>query len=337
MWYFEDKVKAAWKDADAWIKDFGGSIAAQWNEDLSGIAFRCKTRDVSDLLTNRNMFPSIPLIHWVADAVEWKNDSIISELSTGAFLAYMFIRFQDDVMDGQAESAGGLLVGNVCLEGFHLRYGNIFKPDHDFWNLWRDLMQRYSETTLWEFRKRSESKRVFSTSDLERLGEKFVLAAAPAAAVAYLGGETGLIGPIVELTESLGRGLQLVNDHMGLAHDFETSNYTAVINDILLGVPDIRGIEEAVFPRRALVTDALERNLRRSRIFFRCAATIAHDNRIPYVADYAAEHEAYLEEEIHRLADLRDRARAMDEKESFSAECLNDCRPAILREVTPAG
>lgn len=335
MWRFEKEVKAAWKEADSWIKNAGGSIAAQWEQDSNAIAHRCRSTDFSDLLTNRNMFPSIPLIHWVADALNWKDASAIYELSTGAFLAYMFIRLQDDVMDGQAGSTGGLLVGNICLDGFYLRYQNFFGSNHPFWKLWRDLMQRYSETTLWELRKRNDKRRIFSTSDLERLGEKFIPAAAPAAAVAQLAGEPGLIQPILDLTESLGRGLQLVNDHTGLAHDFETGNYTSVINDILLGVPQMREIEEMAFPRRTLVTDAMERNLRRSRIFFRCAVTIAHHNRIPHLAEYAAEHEQYLDEEIHRLAIIRNRAREIDEEETVNP--LNEFIPGGSQEIILAG
>lgn len=315
MWRFEKEVQAAWAAADKWVRDKEGAIAEQWHNDSTQLALRYNSRCISELLSHRDMYPSIPVIYWVADAVGWHNSSALFDISTGAFLAYLFIRLQDDIMDSQAETTGGLLVGNVCLEGFYHLYRKHFSSSHDFWRVWKELMERYSESTLWEFCRRQKERESFSTSDLERLGDKFLPAAAPAAAVAYLAGADHLIEPIIDLTTSLGRGLQLVNDHTGLIHDFETGNYTSVINDILWGVPKNRKMEELAFPHRTLVTDAMERNLRRSRIFFRCAVGTAQKHKIPHVSEYVSEHEQYLDGEISRLEGIREQARAMDEEE----------------------
>ena len=315
MWRFEKEVQAAWSAADKWVKDKEGAIAEQWNNDSTQLAMRYNSRSISELLSHKDMYPSIPVIYWVADAVGWHDSSALFDISTGAFLAYLFIRLQDDIMDSQAETTGGLLVGNVCLEGFYSRYRKHFPSDHNFWEVWNDLMERYSESTLWELRKRKEERVVFSTCDLEKLGDKFLPAAAPPAAVAYLSGDDHLIEPIIELTTSLGRGLQLVNDHTGLVHDFETGNYTSVINDILWGVPKNRRMEELAFPHRTLITDAMERNLRRSKIFFRCATATAQKHKIPHVSEYVSQHEQYLNGEIARLECIREQARAMDREE----------------------
>ena len=324
MWRFEEAVRAAWKESLDVVTQGGEVIARQLREDLHSITARAGCDDLTQILSHREMFPSIPLIYWTADAVGFGDEEVLQDLAVGAFLAYFYIRFQDDVLDDHAGSPGGLLVGNVCLEGFYSRYRKHFPSHHPFWRIWADLLARYTQTTLWELRRRGKKRRVFTTADLERLGDKFLPATAPPAAVALLADRPELIASLEEIVGSLGRGLQLVNDHTGLMHDFKTHNYTAVICDILLGVPPLREMEELSFPQRTLTTDAMERNLRRSKVFFKCASTEAHRSGVSYVTAYSAEHEAYIEGEIRRLQAMRREVRQLDEMETEnSMECLH--------------
>jgi hypothetical protein len=311
MWQFEREVKAAWSRVDEHLSSLERPLSTQWKEDSTALAERHRARRVSDLLTNRDMFPSIPLIWWMGEALGVEDHQVMADLSEGAFYGYLYFRLQDDVMDEQARNTGGLLVANVCIERFHEIYRRHFALDSNFWPLWRQLIQTYSATTLWELRRRFDTRRIYTSNDLERLGDKFIPAAAPPVAVACLAGREDVTGEVVELVKCLGRGLQLVNDHKGIAHDFRTRNYTAVISEILMGVDQDRAAEEAAFPQKTLTTEALSKNLFRSRLYFKRACDIAQQLGSSHASRYVEEHLCYLADELERVAGMRKKALAL--------------------------
>lgn len=321
MWEFEPQVQKAWAEVDTGLRDLAEPLSTQWQEDCAALEARCGNTRIADLLSHRDMFPSAPLIWWAAAAFEYPDQAVLHDLTVGAFYAYLFIRLQDDVMDGQARTNGGLLVGNICLERFHYLYRRHFAAQHPFWSLWQQLMRDYAATTLWELRRRRAKRRAYTSTDLERLGEKFIPAAAPPAAVAYLARRHKQIAPITDLVACLGRALQLVNDHTGIVHDFKTHNYTAVISDILIGVKQDRVLEERVFAEKTLTTDALSKNLRRAQLYFNRAQTVSNHLGFKHTTHYIEAHQKALKKELIRLDTVT--RRALDLKRDDTAAKSN--------------
>jgi len=316
MWRFDTRVQAVWCAVETYLRELPEPLPSQWQEDEHGMTTRCGVDRIRELTGNREMFPSAPMIWWTAEAVGYEDQEKVHRLCEGALLAYLYFRLQDDVVDGHAASPGGLLTGNLCLDRFHALYRSIFAPDHPLWKLWNEVLATYSATTLWELRGRRHRRRDFSTADISRLGDKFIPVLAPCAGVAYLAHREDVILDLRELVLHLGSGLQLLNDHKGIAHDFRTRNYTSVISDILRGVPQVRELESASFPRNALTSAAMERNLQRSTRCFALARQSAIRLRMVHALDYIEENTSYLDAEIHRLSGLRAKAKDLERRDA---------------------
>ena len=109
MWRHEKPVQAVWDTVEEFFRRLPDPLPRQWLEDEHTLAVRCSAKRVRDLTGHREMFPTLPLIWWTADAVDYTDEETIHRLGEGALLAYLYLRFQDDVMDGHASSPGGLL------------------------------------------------------------------------------------------------------------------------------------------------------------------------------------------------------------------------------------
>ena len=107
-----------------------------------------------------------------------------------------------------------------------------------------------------------------------------------------------------------------MNDHKGIAHDFKTRNYTSVISDILMGVPKVRELESASFPKLALTSEALKKNLVRSTLFFRRARQTADYLHMDSADAYIEENLVYLENEIDRVGRMQTAARDLERLDS---------------------
>lgn len=312
MWRFEAELNNVWNTVEQYLEGLAHPLPDQWKDDEEGLCARCKVSSMRELTRNREMFPSIPMIWWTGHAMNLTDPNVLHDLSTGALLAYLYFRFQDDVMDGHARTAGGLLTGNLCMNRFHRIYQGYLQEEHLFWDLWEEVLSAYSATTLWEARNHRKRRQFFTTPDLARLGEKFIPVLAPCAGVAFLAGRVSSIPDLKELILLMGTGLQLINDYKGIEHDFHTRNYTSVISDVLMGVPEVPELESAMFPRRAMVSEALEQNLLRSGLFFEQARYTAQRLGMEHAVFYIQENLDHLSEEMQRVSSMRATAREME-------------------------
>ncbi len=317
-WRIDERLLTAWKQADEDLSALPSPLGAMWRTYERALAERAAVSNLAQALLSAQAFPSLPLVWWTARLVGLDDESVIEDLTYGALMGYLFIRIQDDVLDGHTRSEN-LLVGNAAQERFQEVYRRHLPSDHPFWSVWLGCLVEFSAATAWEIQSHRNRRTAFTTPDLDRLGEKFLPAAAPPAAVAFLGGRDDLVRPLRELVITLGSGLQLVNDHRGIRHDFEIGNYTAVISDILVSVPKVRLAEELAFPNKALTTDAIERNLRRARIYFERSRQLGADMGLFQVAEYTAEHIEELEEELNRMARIRIEALSMEPEAQIQA------------------
>ncbi|MCD6500133.1 MAG: hypothetical protein J7M25_17710 [Deltaproteobacteria bacterium] len=314
MWRFENQTVRAWTDARLFLDGLPEPLLSQWHKQERALLSRVNIDDFDLLPSLLGLFPSLPLVWWTARAVDFHDDEVCHDLAVGAALEYLTLRFQDDVLDDHT-SGEALLLGNVCREEFARLYHPHFPANHPFWGLWREWMTTFSATTLWEIVEHRQQRNPYTSTDLDRLGEKFIPAAAPPAAVAFLADRPDLIHHIKEFVLTLGSGLQLMNDHRGIAHDFATENYTALITDILLGVPKIRPFEKVAFPNRALTSDAMERNLLRATIYLDRSRHLAESSGLVAATGYIDEHRRFLAEERKRLEAMRQTATGMSKRD----------------------
>jgi len=314
MWRFEEQTVRAWTNARHFLDGLPEPLAAQWHTQERALVSRVNFDDFDRLPTLLGLFPSLPLVWWAAQTLGFHDEQTCHDLALGAALEYLSFRFQDDVLDDHT-SGEALLLGNVCREEFARLYQPHFPASHPFWGLWREWMTSFSATTLWEIVEHRHQRNPYTSTDLDRLGEKFIPAAAPPAAVAFLADRPDLIHQIKEFVLTLGSGLQLINDHRGIAHDFATDNYTALITDILLGVPKIRAFEKAAFPNRALTSNAMERNLLRANIYLDQARHMAKAMGFKEATAYIDEHTRFLAEERQRLDAMRQTADGMSKQD----------------------
>jgi len=303
-WRIDERILTAWRRVDEDLTALPGPLGSLWHQYATTLAHRAAVEDLSKALQRPEAFPSLPLLWWTASLVGFEDEQALDELSYGTLMGYLFIRIQDDVLDGHTKSEN-LLVANAAQERFQEVFRRHFGTKHRFWDIWLSWLVDFSAATAWEIQEHRNRRQTFTTPDLDRLGEKFLPAAAPPAALAFTAGRDELVRPIRELVTTLGSGLQLINDHRGIRHDFETNNYTAVITDILVTVPKIRLAEELAFPNRALTTDAMERNLRRARIYLERAADLGRAMGMSQVAAYVQEHQEAILVELERLKNMR--------------------------------
>ena len=300
MWRYDKQLDRNLKQITSWIYALGEPFDAEWRRYLKRLSARAVGGDVFKGLTSPLAFPSIPLLWWTAETADFQDTEVLEDLSYGALAGYFAIRIQDDVLDGHSPTPP-LLLANILWEEYHRVLRKHLGTSHVFWTLWEDWYQRFCSTTLWEIRMHRGVRRPFTSTDLDRLGEKFLPAAGPATAVAFLADRPELVRWIPEIVMQLGCGLQLINDHRGIEHDFATGNYTAVLTDIFIDTPRLRPLEEARFPDSLRKTNALERNLERAKRYLELAARSAKAAAFAGVEAYAEELTQYADAELEKL------------------------------------
>jgi hypothetical protein len=192
-------------------------------------------------------FPALPMHWWLESGLDLdgrKKD--VDEIAESTLFYYYYLRIQDNVIDEpESFKSDFLILGNECIKRVFLIYHRLFPPGSGLWPFFNRIWTEYSDIALWDVEKRWDKNEVTTDSDLLFLGKKFLPAAIPCVALAFLAEEDEIANDLVSMIENLGTGTQLLNDFLGIEKDLIHGKSTYLISNLIGGVPEEMSPDEA--------------------------------------------------------------------------------------------
>jgi len=288
-----------WERVERFCEHLPEPLLGQWRQLKGYLATFSERRDPREFFHHPHTFPSLLLPFWVGTGLGFKaQDETVEEILKATLLNYCYVRIQDNVMDEPERfDATLLLLGNEVLNEYHRVYHRLFPADSPFWDHYTRLWREFSRVALWE--KQEHWGRIvrFRETEVEQLGDKFLLAAIPCAAFALLRNRPETIPSLEGMVRSLGVGIQLVNDLTDLKEDLRRQNYTYLLTELLPKNGHLLPFEEAeaTITRTLLTTPFLQEYLERAAAYYQKVANVARDLHLPQVTGYVAYQLRYLQ------------------------------------------
>lgn len=182
-------------------------------------------------------FPALPLHWWLESGLDLKKRrSDVTEIAKSTLFYYFYLRIQDNVID-EPESFNSefLIFGNECIREVFSIYHKLFPPKSELWLYFNQIWTEYSDIAMWDLEKIWSGAGETTEEDMLLLGRKFLPAAIPCVALAFLGRTEEIADSLVTMIENLGVGTQLLNDFLGMEKDLIHGKSTFLISGLLGG------------------------------------------------------------------------------------------------------
>ncbi len=192
-------------------------------------------------------FPALPMHWWLDLGLDLgSRKEEVDEIAESTLFYYFYLRIQDNVIDEpESFKSDFLILANECIKKVFLIYHRLFPPESGFWPFFNRIWTEYSDIALWDLEKRWDANEKTTDKDLLFLGKKFLPAAIPCVALAFLAKKEEMANDLVTMIENLGTGTQLLNDFLGIEKDLLHGKSTFLIYSLVGAVPEVMTPEEA--------------------------------------------------------------------------------------------
>jgi hypothetical protein len=197
-------------------------------------------------------------------------DARLHAIGEGAVLLYVHLRAEDDLVDEPAASDRGDVFLMEVLSAASVRaFATAVSPQEDFFRFRETVMLSFANVAAWEIDVawRGGAGAPGEAMDVAPawLGRKFLPAAVPLGALAFLAGRGADAARLADLVVDLGCGLQVINDVLNAGEDHAGGRPTPVLHSLYVRGRAARS-DAGGHVRAVLLSDeALDRALERAR------------------------------------------------------------------------
>lgn len=208
--------------------DFDKSVensTAYWKKNITiWLAKLNKGLSLQKQIEYPDSFPLFLLPYWLEKSFKGGiSEELQRDLAFSSIHMYLYVRFIDNVMDGDDVADNDILtVLNVFHSEFQRVYSKYFAYDHPFWNHFKEIW--YTSGAI------SSEDLISNVIDEDHFrnlcGRKFCFAAIPVAAVCCLNGREDLIPHWVDFINEMSCFSQMSNDFFDWHKDSRNNNMT---------------------------------------------------------------------------------------------------------------
>jgi Tfp pilus assembly protein PilN len=244
------------------------------------------------------------MLRWTARAARLGVDVDITSLAAAGALDCLgtLLRPAEATRGQRAADPSSADSSTLCRQAATDLYRKHFQPKHTFWSLRDRLMLASARSIRWKHRLQTQKSMVITTPDVNRMAERYLVAAAAPTAAAFLARRARIAKLLEDLTLSLGCAATLLEDHDSLVPDLESQRSSAVLSDLSLCVSSQESLTLETICRNNEAREALLKNLQRTRLYLAAADSLADQLRMPEAKRHIADRRETVEAEMSRLA-----------------------------------